>query len=65
MVEIIEPENKLAPVKEKTKMKVPSLQDLVTANLNAATNAAKLELGAVAPLKVWLNKSLNDTLWLL
>ncbi len=48
MVEIIEPENKLAPVKEKTKMKVPSLQDLVTANLNAATNAAKLELGAVA-----------------
>lgn len=29
-------------------MKVPSLQDLVTANLNAATNAAKLELGAVA-----------------
>lgn len=50
MVEIIEPENKLStpPQQEKTKMKVPSLQDLVTANLNAATNAAKLELGAVA-----------------
>lgn len=50
MVEITEPENKplTPPQQEKTKMKVPSLQDLVTANLNAATNAAKLELGAVA-----------------
>lgn len=50
MVEIVEPENKplTPPQQEKTKMKVPSLQDLITANLNAATNAAKLELGAVA-----------------
>lgn len=48
MVEIIKSKNKPAPIKEKTEMKVPSLQDLVTANLNAATSAAKLELGAVA-----------------
>lgn len=50
MVEIVEPENKPStpPQQETKEMKVPSLQDLVTANLNAATNAAKLELGAVA-----------------
>lgn len=48
MIEIVESQNKPTPLKEKTEMKAPSLQDLVTANLNAATNAAKLELGAVA-----------------
>lgn len=50
MVEIQHPthEPSAPPQQEKTEMKTPSLQDLVTANLNAATNAAKLELGAVA-----------------